>query len=110
MKKSDSSRSSKYPFLSSTEHGIILKLYIQPAASKNEIAGMHGGRLKIKLISLPVEGAANKLLIEFLAKTLDIKKRVITILHGMKAREKSVKIEGVSAEHLGDKLKNLLSV
>lgn len=75
MKKLDSFRNSDFPFLSLCEDGILLKLHIQPGASKNEISGMHGSSLKIKLTSPPVEGAANKSLVEFLAKTLNIKKK-----------------------------------
>lgn len=104
MKKSDSFRNSDLPFLSLCEDGVLLKLHIQPGASKNEISGMHGSSLKIKLTSPPVGGAANESLIEFLAKTIDIKKKQIAIVHGMKSREKIVRIKGLLIDVIVDRI------
>ena len=91
-------------------HGAVLKLHIQPGASKNEISGIHGDRLKIKLLSPPVEGAANKALIDFLAFLLNIKKKEVVITQGMRSREKTVKIEGISFGLLKSKLSEIIEI
>jgi uncharacterized protein len=66
-----------------------------PNASRNELAGRTGeGRYKVKVQSPPVEGAANKCLIIFLAETLGVSKSSIRIISGEKSREKVLEIEG----------------
>ncbi len=43
----------------STENGLILKLYIQPKASRDQIVGLHGDELKVAITAPPVDGQAN---------------------------------------------------
>lgn len=75
---------------------IFINIHLQPRASKNEIAGIHGDSIKLRLTSPPVEGAANSHVIEFLAKKLGIQKSKITIVSGEKSRHKTLKIEGLT--------------
>jgi len=75
--------------------GVIIALYVQPRASKNEIVGEQDGALKIRLTSPPVEGAANKLCCEFIAKTCGLPKRDVTIHSGDKSRHKRLLISGL---------------
>jgi uncharacterized protein (TIGR00251 family) len=74
------------------EDGIILNLHIQPRASKNEVCGVQGDALKIRLTSPPVDGAANKLCREFLAGLFHVPKSAVEILSGETSRHKRVKI------------------
>ena len=55
-------------WLKPVSNGTVVSLYIQPRASKNEVIGEQNGALKVRLTSPPVEGAANKLCCEFMAK------------------------------------------
>lgn len=73
-----------------------LSVRIQPRASKNELVRMENGGLKIRLTAPPVEGAANEALIKFLAETLSVSKSRIEIVAGHTAREKIVRIHGVT--------------
>ncbi len=68
--------------------GLVLNVRVQPKASKNAIRGVHGEALKIALTAPPVEGAANKALIAFVAKCLGIPKASVTILSGQTSRNK----------------------
>jgi uncharacterized protein (TIGR00251 family) len=72
----------------------VLELHVQPGARKTEVTGMHGERIKIRLAAPATEGRANEALIEFLAEEFGVPKRDITILSGMKSRDKRVLIEG----------------
>jgi uncharacterized protein (TIGR00251 family) len=72
--------------------GIVLNLHIQPRASKNEVCGVQGDALKIRLTSPPVDGAANKLCREFLAGLFHVPKSAVEILSGETSRHKRVKI------------------
>jgi uncharacterized protein (TIGR00251 family) len=72
--------------------GIILTLHIQPRASKNEVCGVQDHALKIRLTSPPVDGAANKLCREFLARMFKVPKSAVEIISGETSRHKRVRI------------------
>jgi len=74
--------------------GIVLTLHIQPRASKNEICGVHGDALKIRLTSPPVDGAANKLCREFIAGLFKVSMSAVKIISGETSRHKRVRITG----------------
>lgn len=75
---------------------MILKIHLQPGAKRNEVVGMHGDAVKIKIKAPPVEGKANEALIEFLADTLGIAKSKIEIIRGHTSRQKLVSIGGLT--------------
>ena len=73
-----------------------IHVHVQPRASKNEITGIYGDSLKVRLTSPPVEGAANSLLVEFMAKKLGLPKSRVELISGEKSRHKTLKIEGLT--------------
>ena len=83
--------------LNITQHkeGIQFSAAIQPRASKNEISCVLGGALKIRLTSPPVEGAANKACIKFLAKRLGVSQSRIAIVGGLTSKNKIIRVEGM---------------
>ena len=74
----------------------ILKVYLYPKSSKNEIVGPYRDGIKIKVTAPPVEGKANQALIRFLAGELSVSPSRIEILKGHHSREKTVRISGIS--------------
>jgi len=83
-----------------------LRVWIQPKAAKNEVVGWVDGALRIRLTAPPVEGKANKGLVEFLADWLNIPRSQIRLLNGQKSRYKLVEIEGISIEQINDTLQS----
>ena len=77
-----------------TEDGIIFKVKVQPKASKNGIAGLYQDALKIRLTAPPVEGKANKALIDFLSDRLRVKKSQLKIVSGQLSKIKVIKVVG----------------
>jgi len=75
------------------DQDLLLAVYIQPRASKTEIVGIHGNRLKIRIAAPPVDGKANQELVKFLAKIFAVSKSRITLLQGATGREKRFKIQ-----------------
>ena len=75
---------------------LVLELHIQPGASRTEVAGLHGERLKIRLAARASDGCANEALVEFLARELGVAKRDVHIASGAASRRKRVVVEGVS--------------
>ena len=78
--------------LSIREHpdGIIFKIFVQPRSSKNVIVGLHGDALKIKLTAAPVDNAANKMCIKFMAKHLGVSNSQLEIISGHTSRTKQL--------------------
>lgn len=79
-----------------TKSGVTIDIIVQPKSSRDEIAGMLGDRLKIKLTAPPVDGKANAALITFLAKKLGIAKSRITIVRGETGRKKTLFIDAAT--------------
>jgi hypothetical protein len=71
---------------------LILDCHLQPKASKDEFAGLHGERLKIRLTAPPVEGKANAQLLAFLARAFGVAKSQVVLLSGELNRQKRVRI------------------
>jgi uncharacterized protein len=78
--------------------GAAITVKVLPRSSKNEIAGiLEDGTVKIRLAAAPVEGQANKALIEFLAEVLDLAKSKIEIIGGLTSKNKLVTVIGMDA-------------
>ena len=71
---------------------------LQPRASKNEIVGLQGISLKVRVTAPPVEGMANDALLELLSKELQTSRRNVCIVSGHSARTKVIEISGVDLE------------
>ncbi len=77
-------------FIKKNRLGLKFKVFVQPRSSKNMIAGLHGDALKIKLTAPPVDGAANKMCIKYLAKCLNVPRSSMEIISGHTSRTKMV--------------------
>ncbi|KAB7682794.1 MULTISPECIES: DUF167 family protein YggU [Plesiomonas] len=79
--------------VSRTEEALLLRLYIQPKASRDQIVGLHGDELKVAITAPPVDGQANAHLTKFLAKQFRVAKGNVCIEKGELGRHKYVRIE-----------------
>lgn len=77
--------------------GVRFRVRVQPRASRTGVAGEHGGALRIRLGSPPVEGAANAELVRFLAKCLGVARSDVRIRRGARSRDKLIEVAGVEA-------------
>lgn len=78
--------------------GVVLRIHLQPRASRTEICGVQGDELKVRVTSPPVDDAANKLCIEFFASLFSVAKSRVTITAGARSRHKSLRISGTTGE------------
>lgn len=90
-------------------HG-LLRVYIQPRASRNQLCGLHGDAVKLAITAPPVDGKANKAIILFLAKLFKVGKTDITLAAGSRARTKTFMFASLTEQELGEKLTALLTV
>jgi uncharacterized protein len=81
-----------------SEKGTVgLAVRVQPRASRNEVAGVMDGALRIRLEAPAVEDRANEALCAFLGELLKRPKSAVRIFAGERSRTKRVEIFGVSA-------------
>ena len=95
--------------ITDSEAGAQLAVRVTPRAGRSGVAGIRDGTLLIRLAAPPVEGAANAALVEFLAGLIGRPKRDVTIVAGGRSRDKRVRIAGVSARDLREKLSAILA-
>ena len=86
--------------ITETSGSVTFAVRVAPRASRNQIVGVEGGALKIKLTAPPVEGAANAALIEFVAEWLGVRRSAVSIVSGDKARNKLVRVRGVTRKRV----------
>ncbi|HVS60409.1 MAG TPA: DUF167 domain-containing protein [Gemmatimonadaceae bacterium] len=78
-----------------TGDAVRFSVRVQPRASRNEIAGLQGVSLKVRVTAPPVDGMANQALIDVLSETLAIPRRNVCIVFGLTSRTKVVEIREV---------------
>lgn len=74
-------------------NSLLLFCHLQPKASHDQFSGQHGDRLKIRITAPPVDGKANKHLIQFIAKQFGVAKSSVSIITGELGKQKTVCIE-----------------
>ena len=93
------------PFsVSERESGITFAVQVVPRSRKNEVVGLQGDALKVRVTAPPVDGAANKALCQFLAKALGVPKGRVEIVAGASSRHKVVAVTGITAEQARERL------
>ncbi len=86
------------------ERSATVTVRVQPRASRDEVAGLSEGVLRIRLTAPPLENRANEALVRFLAGALDLPRASVEIVKGDRGRNKIVRIRGIAAEELYGRL------
>jgi uncharacterized protein (TIGR00251 family) len=84
--------------------GVGFAVRVHPRAKKNAITGELGDALKVSLTTPPIEGRANDACIEFFAKLLKVPRSSVTIASGQTSRNKVIRIAGVTAQQVRERL------
>jgi uncharacterized protein len=87
--------------------GILLSVYLQPNAAKDQIVGQYEKSLKIKIAAPSVDGAANQALLKFLAKYFKLAKSNVVLVKGARSREKTVRLKNIVLTDFEDKIKKI---
>ena len=72
---------------------LILHCHLQPKAASDEIVGVHGDRLKIRITAPPIDGKANEHIIKWFSKLFKVPRNNIEILQGELGRQKTLRIK-----------------
>ena len=84
-----------------------LKVRVAPRGSKEEVIGWRDDVLAVKLTAPPVEGAANRACVDFLAKVLKVKRSQISLIYGEKSRDKTFEVAGLEESEIRTRIDNL---
>jgi len=87
--------------------GAMLRVRVNPRSSRNQVTGWHDETLSVKITAPPVDGAANKACIEYIAVLLGVKKSQISIISGITSRDKSFMIADISSDEIDQRLSSL---
>jgi uncharacterized protein (TIGR00251 family) len=87
------------------EDGVVFKVSVQPAASREEVAGLHDRALRLRLTAPPIEGAANEACRVFLADLFHVSKGRVRIIRGHRSRRKWIHIRGATRRTILERLK-----
>jgi uncharacterized protein (TIGR00251 family) len=86
----------------------MLRVRVQPRASRPGLVGARAGALLVRVAAPPVEGAANEALLRLLGRELGVAPSAIRILRGAAGREKLLSVRGLTAEAVRTRLRSAL--
>lgn len=80
--------------------GAVLRVHVQPGASGEGIAGVHGNALKVRVRAPATSGRANEAVLSLLARELEVPLPSLTLTAGASSRDKRVRFAGLAAGEL----------
>lgn len=86
----------------------VLRVYIQPRASKSRCCGFHSDALKLAIAAPPVDGKANKAVVRFVADLFGVGPRDVVLISGKQSRSKTIGFLSLTEEELRHRLGRLL--
>jgi len=90
-------------------NSLAFNVYVQPRASRNKVAGMHGNAIKVYVTAPPVENKANGAVIHLFADLFGVPKSAVSIKSGRQGRNKKVLINNLTLEKAQETLSRVLS-
>ena len=85
------------PYFTETPEGIVLNVKAQPRSSRAGIDGLLGDAVKVRIRCAPVDGKANKELVETLADAFNLPKSRVIFKSGETSKTKRILLQGLSA-------------
>ena len=77
--------------------GVRVTVRAQPRAARTEVTGEHGDAIRIRIAAPPVDGAANRELLSFIARRVGVAPSALRLIGGGSGRNKVVEIDDVVA-------------
>jgi uncharacterized protein len=76
---------------------VRITIYVQPRASRTEVAGEHGDAIKLRVAAPPVDGEANLEVRRFLARLFGVPASAVELVAGESSRRKTIEVAGIDA-------------
>jgi uncharacterized protein (TIGR00251 family) len=87
-------------YFTETAEGVVLNVKAQPRSSKAGVEGLLGDAVEVKIRCAPVDGKANKELIETLASAFGIPKSKVLFKSGETSKQKRILLTGISSQEV----------
>ena len=91
-------------YFTETPDGTVISVKAQPRSSKSGIDGLIGDAVKVRIRCAPVDGKANRELIETLADEFGIAKSRVEFKSGETSKQKRILLRGVTAAEVAAKV------
>lgn len=95
---------SRPDWLTSRPDGVELAVHVRPGASSAGIAGLHGEAVCVRVRARPVDGQANRELLDVLAAALGLRPSALEVRRGTRGRDKRVMARGLTAAEVVTRL------
>ena len=87
-------------YLTETPEGVILNVRAQPRSSRSGLDGLLGEAVKVRIKCAPVDGKANKEMVETLADAFSLPKNRVNFVGGETSKNKRILLAGLGAAEL----------
>ena len=94
-------------FVTECAGGVVLSVKASPRSSRAGIDGCLDDALKVRIKSAPVDGKANKELVETVADAFGLAKSRVSFKSGETSKTKRLFLSGVAASEIEQKLASL---
>jgi uncharacterized protein (TIGR00251 family) len=78
--------------------GIVVRVHVQPGASRTSLVGRHGDAIRLRVAAPPVGGRANDAVVAFFAGVLGVPRRAVSVVTGATTRRKRVRVAGAGID------------
>jgi uncharacterized protein (TIGR00251 family) len=95
-------------YLESTAEGVVVRVRVQPRASRCEITAITEEHLKVRITAPPVEGAANRACRDYFAKQFGIAKGRVELVSGEKSRDKKILLKGIDKDTVASRVSEVV--
>nr|CAG8550681.1 4255_t:CDS:2 [Entrophospora candida]CAG8554023.1 7764_t:CDS:2 [Entrophospora candida] len=106
VEKNNDNETNKSPISLLSEKTYKMNLLIKPGAKESRVTNISEVHVGLQIAAPPRDGEANKEVISFLSEILRIRKSDISLISGMKSRDKIVKLEGITHDEILNLLKS----
>ena len=80
-----------------SDGAVLIAVKAVPGAKRDEVAGVLGERLKVRVSQPPEGGKANRAICELIARELGVRASAVSVVRGTSSAEKVVRVEGLNA-------------
>src|ERR671922_1253306 len=96
-------------YVSATNDGVLVRVFVQPGARRDAVVGLHGDALKIKVKAPPAGGRANQATQDLVAQMLGVARGSVAVVSGRASRHKTIAVERVGPELVSRAVTGVLS-
>ncbi len=88
----------------SVSEGALIRVRVQPRASRDEIVGWREDMLRLRVSAPPLDGRANDAVVGLIARAAGVPRSAVSVVGGERSRDKLVRVSGLTAGALRERL------